>query len=94
MSYFEFTLGILTGIRTMVSETRKEYPIMFGAVLAVAFLIVQLVVMHFITDPWAHKAFQWIFYFSVWLCLTRWVLACFFYVFELVTEFKRRGKDD
>lgn len=39
MSYFEITLGILTGIRVMVSETHRKYPLLFGAVFTIVFLI-------------------------------------------------------
>ena len=58
MSYFEFTLGILTGIRTMVSETRKEYPITTGVSLAVVMLTSMAVVIDGVQDSWT-KALLW-----------------------------------
>jgi hypothetical protein len=71
MSYFEITLGILTGIRVMVSETHRKYPLLFGAVLTIVFLIAQAVVIGFVDDPLANKMLEWLFYVSAVMCTVR-----------------------
>lgn len=71
MSYFEITLGILTGIRVMVSETHRKYPLLSGAVLTIVFLIAQAVVIGFVDDPLANKMLEWLFYVSAAMCTVR-----------------------
>lgn len=91
MSYFEVTLGILTGIRVMVSETHRKYPLLFGAVLTIVFLIAQAVVIGLVDDPLADKMLEGLFYVSAVLCVVRliWATACV--LGEAIDESKGEG---
>lgn len=82
MSYFEVTLGILTGIRVMVSETHRKYPLLFGAVLTIVFLIAQAVVIGLVDDPLADKMLERLFYVSAVLCTVRLMWAALWLVID------------
>ncbi len=61
----------------MPTELCKEYPIVFGSVLAATFLIAQAVLIAVVDDPLADKMLEWIFYVSAALCVVRVAWAAF-----------------
>lgn len=62
----------------MSTELCKEYPLLFGAVLTIVFLIAQAVVIGLVDDPLADKMLERLFYVSAVLCTVRlmWATAC------------------